>query len=450
MKTNNKILIADDEELVRITLQDILNKEGYEVTVAEDGEKGWDTFQHEKFILVLCDIKMPGISGIELLKKIKQSSPDTLVIMLTAYGTISSAVQCMKMGAYDYLTKPFIPEDMLLLIKKSIEFYSLKEENKFLKERLKGKCKIEGFIGQNEKMQKIHQLIEAISKVSATVLIQGETGTGKELVAEAIHNLSARKNNPLIKVSCAGLPETLLESELFGHEKGAFTDAISKKIGRFEMADRGTLFLDDVDDINMVFQVKLLRALQERRFERVGGMKSIEVDIRVVAATKKDLWEMVRQNKFRDDLYYRLNVITINIPPLRERKDDIPLLVDYFIDRYGKKYNKKRRLPEEAISQLFYYDWPGNIRELENLIEKLVVLSNKQEISADDVMRSLKKETADTGCPGKRQLTSVLKETEREQIINVLTQTHGKKEEAAKILGISRKTLWQKIREHNI
>jgi len=447
MEERKRILIVDDEELIRITLKDILEKEGYEVSSAEDGKIGWQKFQTEKPVIVLCDLKMPGLDGITLLEKIKQISPDTVVIMLTAYGTIPGAVQAMKLGAYDYITKPFLPEEIVELIKKSFEFYQLKMENRFLKKRLKGYKKLEGLIGQNEKMLEVYQLIETVAKTNVTVLIQGETGTGKELIAEAIHNLSERRNRPIIKVSCAGLADTLLESELFGHEKGAFTDAVSRKIGRFELADKGTLFLDDVDDISLTTQVKLLRVLQERKFERVGGTETIQVDIRLIAASKKDLSELVKEGKFRDDLYYRLNVIPIFVPPLRERKDDIHLLVSHFLTLYNKKYNKKINISTNAISTLENYDWPGNIRELENTIERVVALSDKSELRPEDFFFLWKTEVEKTTS---QEIREIVKEKEKEHIIKVLSQVHGKKEAAARILGISRKTLWQKIKEYGI
>ncbi|MCM8832335.1 MAG: sigma-54 dependent transcriptional regulator [Candidatus Omnitrophica bacterium] len=442
-----KILLIDDEELIRITLKDILEKEGYEVLIAEDGEKGFQKFQKEKPNLVLLDIKMPGMDGISLLQKIKNISPETIVIMITAYGSIPSAVQSMKLGAFDYITKPFLPDEIIELVKRSFEFYKLKQENKFLKEKLKVRWKLEGIIGQNEKMQQIYQLIEVVAKTDATVLIQGETGTGKELIANAIHNLSQRKNNPLIKVSCAGLPETLLESELFGYEKGAFTDAFTRKIGRFELANKGTIFLDDVDDIPLPTQVKLLRVLQERKFERLGGTETIQVDVRFIAATKKDLWQLVKEGKFRDDLYYRLNVVLISIPPLRERKDDIPLLINHFLEIYCKKYNKNVSISQECISILENYDWPGNVRELENLIERAIILTNKNQLSPDD-FTFIKDNIKEKVIP--KEIKQILKETEKQHIIRILKQTKGKKGKAAKLLGISRKTLWQKIKEYGI
>lgn len=442
-----KILLVDDEEILRVSLQDILKKEGYEVIVAEDGQKGWQKFQAEKPFLVLTDLKMPGMDGIALLQKIKEVSPETVVIMITAYGTIPTAVQAMKLGAYDYVTKPFPSEDIIYLIKRALELYSLNLESIRPVPEWKNRRELNGIIGRNEKMQRVYQLIENVAKTSVNVLIQGETGTGKELVAKAIHALSPRRDKPLIKVSCAGLPETLLESELFGYEKGAFTDAVIRKIGRFEMANEGTLFLDDVDDISLSTQVKLLRVLQEREFERVGGTETIQIDIRLVAATKKDLYDLVSQSKFRDDLYYRLNVVSFAIPPLRERKDDIPLLVNCFLEKYGRKYHQKISISEDPLTLLAKYDWPGNVRELENMIERVTALSDRAEIGPADLSFIWEKnlQKADS-----KVLREILKGVERDHIIKVLTETKNKKEDAAKLLGISRKTLWQKIKEYGI
>ncbi|MFQ5866932.1 MAG: sigma-54-dependent transcriptional regulator [bacterium] len=443
--TDKRILIVDDEELMQITLRDSLKKEGYEVTVACDGEEGWKKFKEVYPALILADLKMPGIDGIGLLEKIKEISPETMVIMMTGYGTIESAVQAMKLGAYDYITKPFLPEDMVLLVKRALEVYDLREENRLLREKLKGRCRLEGLVGANEKMQEVYQLITTVAKTTATVVVYGETGTGKELVAEAIHNLSPRKNKPLIKVSCAALSETLIESELFGHERGAFTDAISRKIGRFEMAEGGTLFIDDVDEIKLEAQVKLLRVLQERKFERVGGTETLQVDVRLIAAAKRDLLELVQEGKFREDLYYRVNVIPIFMPPLRERKDDIPLLVGHFIEKY--KGESKKEISPQALQLLVWYDWPGNIRELENVIERVIALSDREEILPKDLPSFLKTEEKE----GKtRTIQEVVEESEKDYLLKVLAQTKGRKKDAAKILGITPKTLWQKMKEYGI
>ncbi len=441
-----KILVVDDEELMRITLRDSLIKEGYEVEVACDGEEGWEKFKKEYPVLVLTDLKLPGMDGIQLLEKIKSISSDTIVIVITGYGTIESAVQAMKLGAYDYICKPFILEDMVLLVKRAFEVYNLREENKNLKSKLKESYKLGDIIGKSEKMQEVYRMITAVAKTTATVIIYGETGTGKELVAETIHKLSPRKNKPLIKVSCAALPETLLESELFGYERGAFTDAVSRKIGRFEMADGGTLFLDDVDDIKPEVQVKLLRVLQERKFERIGGTETLQVDVRIIAASKKDLLDLVKEGKFREDLYYRLNVIPIYLAPLRERKEDIPLLVEHFIEKYTKPAgDTKKEISPEALEVLVSYNWPGNVRELENVIKRVVTLCNKDKITPQDLPEFLQYQKQPP-----KTIQEVVKESEKEHILKILSQTKGRKKEAAKILGITPKTLWQKLKEYGI
>lgn len=440
---NKKILIVDDEELIRITLHDSLAKEGYEVNTAGDGKEGWKQFKETYPALILADLKMPGIDGVALLEKVKGVSPETMMIMMTGYATVESAVQSMKLGAYDYITKPFLPEDMILLVKRALEVYNLREENKLLRDKLKGQYRLEGIIGKNEKMQDVYQLITTVAKTSATALVYGETGTGKELVAEALHNLSPRKNKPLIKVSCSALSETLLESELFGHEKGAFTDAVSRKIGRFEISDGGTLFLDDVDDIKPEVQVKLLRVLQERKFERVGGTETLRVDVRLIAASKRNLLELVKEGKFREDLYYRLNVVPIYLPPLRERKDDIPLLVNHFIE----KNKSTKDISPKTLQRLAWHDWPGNVRELENVIERIVTLSDKKEITPSDLPSFLRETEKKAQI---KPIQDIVKESEKSHILKVLARTKGRKKEAAKILGITPKTLWQKIKEYGI
>lgn len=440
-----RILIVEDEEIMRISLTDALTKEGYQISVATDGEEGWETFQRSNFPLVLLDLKMPKMDGIAFLRKIKAVSPETIVIMITAYGTIETAVQAMRLGAYDYVTKPFLVNELLLVIKRALEYYDLKKEDYLLQGELKDREGLDRLIGQDEKMQEVYSLIRTVAPTDATVLIYGESGTGKELAAEAIHHLSPRKNGPLIKVSCAALPEGILESELFGHEKGAFTDALNGKPGRFELADGGTLFLDDIDNMNLNIQVKLLRVLQEKKFERVGGVKTLQVDVRLIAASKTNLLEAVLMGTFREDLYYRLNVVPIFMPPLRERKGDIPLLINHFTDKYTGGQRRKVSLP--LIQMMVKYDWPGNVRELENVIERMVVLSRGRETLSTDLYPVLKIE-------GKKWRTKpiqeVVKEAEKEHIVKVLKETNGRKEEAAKTLGISRKTLWQKIKELKI
>ena len=323
----SRCLIIEDDDLMQGMLLEALSEYGMSVTLADTGDQGWKQFQNERFEVVITDLKLPGMDGIALLKAIKEQAPETMVILITGFGTIESAVHAMKLGAFDYLTKPFLSEELIHVVRKALEFRELRQENRRLKNELLDKYTIENIIGKSKPMQEVFRLIQVVAPSPTTVLIQGESGTGKERVADAIHQLSDRKNMPLIKVSCAALPENLLESELFGHEKGAFTNAIQKKPGRFEMAHKGSLFLDDVDDMQPGVQVKLLRVLQERELVRVGGTETISVDVRLIAATKMDLRDQIVKSMFREDLYYRLNVVPIQLPPLRERQEDIPLLV---------------------------------------------------------------------------------------------------------------------------
>jgi DNA-binding NtrC family response regulator len=440
------ILIVEDDDLMQGMLKDALSKDEYKVSIASDGINGWEKFQYSDFDLALIDLKLPGMDGITLIEKMQKQSPETIKIIMTAYGTVETAVDAMKKGAYDYITKPFLSEELILIVQKGLELRKLKRENLLLRKELSQKFALGNIIGKSNKMQKIFSLIETIAAGRSTILIQGESGTGKEMIAEAIHHSSPRKNNLLIKVSCAALPETLLESELFGHEKGAFTDAIKKKKGRFELAHQGTLFLDDVDDMNPAVQVKLLRVLQEREFERIGGTETISVDVRIIAASKTDLQKEIANGKFREDLFYRLNVVPIVLPPLRDRQEDIPLLVKHFMDMYTKEINKKVEISPETLQQMIYYNWPGNIRELENLVERLISVSVNKIIYPDDLPQNfiIKRKWSP------ENLKKIVQDTEKEHIIKVLKLTEGKKKEAASILGITPKTLWQKMKEYNI
>jgi DNA-binding NtrC family response regulator len=352
----------------------------------------------------------------------------------------------MKMGAYDYITKPFLSEELIILIEKALEVQRLRRENELLRQRLDQRAGLGNIIGKSKVMREIYRLIEMVAVNDSSILIQGESGTGKELVAEALHHLSPRKQNPLVKLSCAALPDTLLESELFGHEKGAFTDAVKRKIGRFELADTGTIFLDDVDDIRPLMQIKLLRVLQQREFQRVGGIDTIRINVRVIAATKKDLFVATQNGEFREDLYYRLNVVPIRIPPLRERREDIPLLIQHFLQQFNQQMNKNIKLRPEVLQELTCYDWPGNVRELENLIERLVAVSEKNRIVKEHLPSCFVEEV--TWSPG--ELKTVVRQSEREHIEKVLNLTQGRRKEAANILGITPKTLWQKTKEYGI
>jgi len=440
------ILVVEDDDLMQIMIRDSLVKVHYALTVAGDGLEGWSKYQESLYDLVVVDLNLPKLDGLGLLKRIKEHSPETIVIMMTAYGSIDTAVRAMKLGAYDYITKPFLAEELQLIIQKGLEFKALKKEIILLRKELSRKYGLDKIVGKSQPMQEIFGLIENISNANSTVLIQGESGTGKELIAEAIHHASSRKNKPLIKISCMALAESILESELFGHEKGAFTDAISQRIGRFEQADGGTLFFDDIDDMSNAVQLKLLRVIQEREFERVGGSKTIKIDVRIIAATKKDLKEAVSKGAFREDLYYRLNVIPIVIPPLRHRKEDILLLVNHFLLKFNTETKKNITISEQALQQLFNYDWPGNIRELENMVERLLAVSSKDTITPADLPEHVSEKKK--WLPN--SLNTVVDEAEKEHIVKVLESTKWQKTLAAAILEISTKTLWQKIKKYNI
>ncbi len=449
-------MVIDDEPLMRITIQDALEAEGYEVSIAETGQKGLSLFRKNTADILITDLKLPDMDGLHLLKEVKRMNPETQVIMITAYGSIDSAVTAMKEGASDYLTKPFSMDELLLILKRLLRIKQLEVENIRLKEKVEERFGLEGLIGKSPQMQKIYDLIETVSQTDTTVLIQGESGTGKEMVANAIHIKSLRKNGPFIKVNCSALPETLLESELFGHEKGAFTGAMRQRKGRFELAHEGTLFLDEIGEVSPVVQVKLLRVLQERQFERVGGSETISVDVRLICATQKDLKEEIKKGTFREDLYYRLNVVPIFIPPLRERREDILLLAEHFMNKYSKKMGKEiYGISEEAKNLLLKYPFPGNIRELENMIERAIALMKGKHIQPEDLpeelwgqrvlIQELCKKIQDP-----KPLSQAVNLFEKEYIQKVLERTKGKKGQAAEILGISRKTLWEKIKDLEI
>jgi DNA-binding NtrC family response regulator len=451
-----RIMVIDDEPLMRVTIQDALIAEGYEVVTAETGRKGLDLFRDNQTDILVTDLKLPDMDGIQVLKEVKTRNPETHVIVITAYGSIDSAVTAMKEGASDYLTKPFSMDELLLIARRLLRIKELEEENLLLRKKVEERYGLEGLVGKSPQMLKVYDLIETVSKTDATILIMGESGTGKEVVANAIHLQSPRKGRPFVKVNCAALPETLLESELFGHEKGAFTGALKQRKGRFEMADGGTLFLDEVGDISPGVQVKLLRVLQERQFERVGGNETLSVNVRMICATQRDLKEEIRKGTFREDLYYRLNVVPIVLPPLRERREDILLLVDHFADKFSKKMGREiTGLSGDAKTLLLRYPFPGNIRELENMLERAIALIKGKVIEVEDLPEEV--------CGGEtpvrnicekirasKPLSSATRIFEKEYIQSVLERTKGKKGQAAEILGISRKTLWEKIKDLEI
>ncbi len=394
------ILIVDDEKNYLILLEALLCDEGYEVIITSSPQEALKIVETREIDLIITDMKMPGISGMELMDKVHRRYPEIPVIMMTAYATVEKAVEAMKKGAFDYITKPFRNEELKLTIKKAINMRKLMEENRLLSEKLKERYQFGAIIGKSKSMRRIYDIIQKVAPTKATVLVTGESGTGKELIAKAIHQNSPRKDQPFISINCGALPETLLESELFGHEKGAFSGAVSLRKGRFELADGGTLFLDEISETSPSLQVKLLRVLQEMEFERVGGGKTLKVDVRVIAASNTNLKQEAEAGRFRMDLYYRLNVVHIHVPPLRERPDDIPLLINHFLDRMKKETGRKDlKLNNEALRRCLLYHWPGNVRELENTIERSVIMARGNEIGPEDLppeIWSVEEEPKDT------------------------------------------------------
>jgi len=442
-----KILVVDDEPLVRNFLREVLEAEDYEVLTTEDGLSALKEVERGGIDLVITDVRMPKLNGIDLLKEVKKRSPSTLVVVITAYGTIENAVEAMKNGACDYITKPLSPEQIKLAIQKASQHKNLLNENRYLRSEVSQRYNFEQLIGRSPQMRRVYEMIDRVAPTNATVLIQGESGTGKELVARAIHYRSPRKDKPFVKVNCAALPEDLLESELFGHERGAFTGAVSKREGRFELADRGTLLLDEISETSPAFQAKLLRVLQEQEFERVGGSKTIKVDVRVIATTNKDLKQAIREGKFREDLYYRLNVLPIYLPPLRERKEDIPLLVQHFLEKYSRQNGLRiKSLSKKCLDMMMQYEWPGNVRELENVIERAVVMSEGETIFPENI--SLSSPVQKMGLSFPEEIT--LEEMEKRLILHTLQRTGGNRTEAAKILGISVRTVRNKLKKYGM
>jgi len=441
-----KILIVDDEVNMLESLSEVLRNKGYLVATARNGLEALEKLKEKYFNIAIADLKMPEMGGMELLEVMKERYPQTPVVMLTGYATINSAVDAMKKGAYDYLVKPFSPDKILLIAKKIMEEENLREENRFLRQELEKKGEI---ITQNQKMRRLKDLMNQVASTQATVLITGETGTGKELVARGIHRGGSRKRNLFVKVNCAALAEGLLESELFGHERGAFTDAYIQRRGRFELADGGTLFLDEIGDIPLATQVKLLRVLQEGEFERVGGEETIKVDVRIVAATNQSLPEAIKEKRFREDLFYRLNVVSIDLPPLRERKEDIPLLAQYFLKKHRAANRRVEGIGKKALDQLMSYRWPGNVRELENTMERTIILAKRPLIEEEDL--SLPSgSTIPLGEPGFSLGSKSLREIEKTVLATVLEETDWNLSRAAQILEISRTTLYSKIKKHEL
>ena len=456
---NYNILIAEDNDLSRENLNELLTQCGYEVKAVEDGKEAMNAVLEEKFDLIITDLKMPHVDGLELLKFLKEKDPSNVVIMITGYGSVNTAVDAMKLGAFDYITKPLRDELVKLTVARALSFVKLRKENTVLKDHLKDKQNFGKMIGYSDCMKKIFETIGKVSSSDSTVLIYGESGTGKELVARAIHYNSDRKNQPLVPVNCGAIPEELLESELFGHEKGSFTGAIRTKIGRFELAQGGTIFLDEIGDMSPALQVKLLRIIQEREFERIGGIKTIGVDVRIIAATNQNLEKAVAEKKFREDLFYRINVIPINLPPLRERDADIEILANHFLKRFSQ-VNKKNiaRISAEAINCIMRYPWPGNVRELENLMEMLIVMKEEGDIDVDDLPPKLLSHRTDGSSsaghmdlpPEGLNFNEMVSEFEKDLLLQALQKSRGVKNRAAKLLHLNRTTLVEKLKRFNL
>jgi DNA-binding NtrC family response regulator len=441
MKENARVLVVDDEVMVCVALTNWLQEENYLAEAVHDGRQAIALVRQENWDIVLLDLRMPGMDGMEVLKQIREIAPQSVVIIMTAYASIPSAVQAMKDGAYDYVVKPLDVDQLARMLKRIVEHQELVTENILLRKRLAEQPEFGDIIGKSPAMQQVFEMIKAVTDTNATVLITGETGTGKELVARAIHSNSPRRYGPFVATSCGALPDTLLESELFGYEKGAFTGADRTKKGRFELADGGTLFLDEVGDISMKTQIKLLRVLQERSFRRLGGTNVIEVDVRVITATNRDLAALVRADSFRSDLYYRLNVVSIHLPPLRERKEDIPLLAAHFINKYNVEFNKKfDRVDRKAMGLMMEYHWPGNIRELENVIERAIVIDQGPEVKARHLP------FCNIEVPVSEEAQS-LEDMEKLHIEKMLARHNWNIAKTARALAIDRTTLHKKVKK---
>lgn len=443
------LVIADDEKNTREGLRWALERKDLEILLAADGEEALGLVRSEKVDVLITDLKMPRLDGLEVLEYVKRESPETQVVMLTGHGTVESAVDAMKAGAYDYLIKPINIDELNLVVNRLLEGRALREENEQLREQVEQRFGMENIVGRSEAMGKVFSMVKTVAPSRANVLIYGESGTGKELIANAIHQNSPRKRRPFVKVNCGALPLTLLESELFGYEKGAFTGAVKTKPGRFEMADGGTILLDEIGETGPEFQVRLLRVLQEGTFERVGGTETLHADVRVIASSNKRLDDLVATGDFREDLFYRLKVVSIDLPPLRERRDDIPLLVEHFVDEFAKYYVKdKARMSNRVMSLLQNYGWPGNVRQLKNVIEGAVVMTGG-EIGVDDLPEEIR---ADGKNVSRVSISaeSSLRDAERELIQAALIHYGGNRAQTARSLGLGRKTLYRKMEEFGL
>ena len=445
---DTRVLVVDDEEIVRESLGGWLEKDGYQVAAAPDGRSAVERMKGEGWNVVLVDLKMPGMDGLQVLEEARKLQPDAAVIIMTAYATVDTAVTAMKLGAFDYLIKPFDPEELTLLMKKVVTQQNLLHENLVLRQALRKEHRFRDLVSKSPAMQRVFELAQVAARSNSTILVLGESGTGKEVIARTIHEESPRAQGPFVAVSCAALTETLLESELFGHEKGAFTGAVARRKGKLEVAHGGTLFLDEVGDISPKLQLDLLRVLEERRFHRVGGNELIEVDVRVIAATNRDLEKAVADGAVREALYYRLNVLRVTLPPLRERKEDIPLLVEHFLERLGVELKRNIRVSPEAMAALLAHSWPGNVRELRNVLERGAVVAQGEVVRPADL--GLEPAPSGRESPGPAAGPSTLEDVERRHIAEVLGYSSGNISQAARLLGIDRVTLYNKMRKYQL
>ncbi|MBW2633379.1 MAG: sigma-54-dependent Fis family transcriptional regulator [Deltaproteobacteria bacterium] len=451
------ILIVDDEKNYPPILAAVMEEEGFEALMANSGEEALNILKHSDVDLLLTDMKMPSMDGIALLENVKIKDPELPVIMMTAHGTVEKAVEAMQKGAYSYIMKPFDNESLILYVNKAISMYRVIKENRRLRQTVKSQYSFGNIIGKSKKMQDVFEIIRKVAPVSATVLVEGESGTGKDPVAKSIHFNGPRRDYPFVAVNCTALAKTLLESELFGHERGSFTGAISSKKGRFELADGGTLFLDEIGELSPSLQVKLLRVLQDKTFERVGGVRQVSVNFRLIAATNKHLKEEVRKGRFREDLFYRLNVVHIELPPLRHRPEDLHLLVDHFIGKYSNVRNQDSPVKgiERQVERLFFdYNWPGNVRELENVIERAMVLCPDEILNVDDLPKDFRNSIFEfqqlDGIPEDAELFKTLIDIEKKMILRALKTTGNVQSDAAQLLGIGKSGLNKKLKKHGI
>ncbi|MFQ5863067.1 MAG: sigma-54-dependent transcriptional regulator [Candidatus Brocadiales bacterium] len=447
----DKILVVDDDQGIQFFLGEVLTKKGYQIDSATSAEAAISKIQQDAFSLILLDVRLPGMSGIDAIKKFHEVDPRVPIIIMTAYGSKDLAIRAVQEGAYDFFTKPIKLDEFLIILKRALEKRQLQVEISRLEEKIEKKYEFENIIGSSGAMQEVFTMIHKVAETDSSVIIYGESGTGKELIAQAIHANSGRHDKPFVKLNCVAIPEGLLESELFGHEKGAFTGAVSQKIGKFELANSGTIFLDEIGDMTIATQAKILRVFQEREFERVGGTKTIQVDVRIITATNKNLQKAVEEKQFREDLYFRLNVVPIYIPPLRERKEDIPLLVEHFLKEASEKVKKHiSGVSTDALDMLTEYHWPGNVRELENCIERAAVISSGDLITKDCLPLYVATAEEKSESVDKGSLDETLASTEKKLILDVLKQTRGVQVKAAKLLGITERSLWHRIKKYNI